>query len=307
MDIIEAKNFFLAAKTRKWSPRTHEWYDQQITAWINWLVENDIKGLSWLEPDVLDLFLDEEAERVSDSTVDARWRALRAWFGFLKKRGKLGSFSPPTDQVERPQVATKQPHVADYYAMQRVLAAIGTDHWLDLRDRCLIQLLMSTGLRINEAVNVRALHVDSKDGFVYVEKGKGAKARAVPFDPSFRQAFTAYIFNRPAWRGEDLLFLAANGHRHPVGAVTTNSARQVLRERCRLAGVAYQRPHSIRHMCAITWLNDEMPLSAVSSMLGHSSVAFTAKVYAKWVRSGLRRSYDQATQRTDAGLAWRNA
>lgn len=307
MDILEAKMFFLSAKARKWSPRTYEWYDQQLTAWINWLLENQITGVAWLEPDVLDRFLDEESDRVSDSTVDARWRALRGWFAFLKKRGKLGSFTPPTDHVERPQVSTKHPNVADWYAMQKVLSAIETAHWLDLRDRCLIQLLMSTGLRINEAVNVRVMHVDSKDGFVYVEKGKGAKARAVPFDASFRQAFTAYIYNRPAWRGEDLLFLGANGHRRPVGAVTTNSARQILRERCRVAGVPYQHPHSVRHMCAITWLNDEMPLSAVSAMLGHSSVAFTAKVYAKWVKSGLRRSYDKATQRADAGLAWRNA
>jgi integrase len=255
----------------------------------------------------LEAFLDAQEAEVSDSTLDARWRALNAWLKFLQKRGKLGTYPLPTAVVDRPKVDAKHPRVADWHAMQRMLKHIGNEHWLDLRDRCLIQLLMSTGLRINEAVNIRVMHVDSKDRFVYIETAKGGKARAVPYDPLFQQAFVNYVYNRPAWNGDDWLFLAANGHRRPVGSMTTNSARQVLRERCRAAGVAYQQPHSIRHMCAITWLNDEMPLSAVSAMLGHSSVSFTAKVYAKWVKSGLRRSYDKATQRADAGLAWRNA
>lgn len=307
MDILQAKDFFLSANARKWQPRTRDWYDQQLTAWINWLVENGITGLDWLEPDTLDLFFDEQSDTVAPSTVDARYRALRAFFKFLKKRNKLGSYAPPTDHVERPKLAQVAPAVADWHALQKVLGAMGLANWLDARDRCLLQLLMSTGLRINEAVNVRISQIDTRDGFVYIEHGKGAKARIVPYGEPFRQAFTAYLFNRPAWRGDDWLFLAADGHRRPVGQVTTNSARQVLRWRCRAAGVAYQRPHAIRHMCAITWLNDEMPLSAVSTMLGHSSVSFTAKVYAKWVRSGLRRQYDQATKRTDAGYAWRNA
>lgn len=307
MNIVEAKDYFLAAKRRKWQPATYEWYDRQIRVWIDWLEENQVTGLDWLEPDLLEQFLDEQELATSASTADARWRALSSFFFFLKKRRLLGNYSPPVEFVDRPRVDDKQPRVADWYAMQRVVKQIGSEHWLDLRDQCLIQLLMSTGVRINEAVNVLVMHVDSKDRFVYIEQGKGGKARAVPYDDAFQASLLHYIYNRPAWRGTDWLFLGANGHRRPVGAVTTNSARQVLRERCRAAGVSYQPPHSIRHMCAITWLNDGMPLSAVSAMLGHSSVSFTAKVYAKWVKSGLRRSYDQATKKVDVGLAWRNA
>lgn len=307
MNIEEAKEYFLTTKRRKWQPATYEWYDRQLNIWIRWLETNKISGTEWLEPDLLEQFMDERESLTSASSADACWRALSSFFGFLKKRRLLGDYQPPIAFVERPRLDSKQPRVADWYAMQRLVKQIGDLIWLDTRDRCLVQLLMSTGVRINEAVNVRVMHVDSKDRFVYIETGKGGKARAVPYDDAFQAAFLAYIYNRPAWHGDDYLFLAANGHRRPVGPMTTNSARQVLRGRARRAGVTYQPPHSIRHMCAITWLNDGMPLSAVSAMLGHSSLAFTAKVYAKWVRSGLRRSYDEATKRVDVGLAWRNA
>lgn len=311
MNIREAKEYFLAAKRRKWQPATYEWYNRQIDVWIGWLEEHDVTGLEWLEPDLFEQFLDERETATSASTADACWRALSAFFKFLLKRRMLGDHRPPIEFVDRPRVDEQQPRVADWHAMQRVIKQMESNHynhWLDLRDRCLIQLLMSTGVRINEAVNVQMMHVDSKDRFVYIEQGKGGKARAVPYDDAFQTAFLTYIYNRPAWNEPvNWLFLAANGHRRPVGMVTTNSARQVLRERCRAAGVTYQPPHSIRHMCAITWLNDGMPLSAVSAMLGHTSVSFTAKVYAKWVKSGLRRSYDAATKRADVGLAWRNA
>lgn len=307
MNIIEAKDYFLAAKRRKWQPATYEWYGRQIQVWIDWLEANKVTGLDWLEPDLFEQFLDEQEAATSASTADARWRALSSFFKFLQKRRKLGDYRPPIDFVDRPRVDSKQPRIADWHAMQRVIQQIGDDHWLDARDRCLIQLLMSTGVRINEAVNVLTMHVESRDGFVYIEQGKGGKDRSVPYDDAFQAAFLRYIYNRPAWHGErDWLFLAANGHRRPVGAVTTNSARQVLRERCRAAGVSYLPPHSIRHMCAITWLNDGMQLSAVSTMLGHSSISFTGKVYAKWVKSGLRRSYDEATKKADVGLAWRS-
>lgn len=292
MTLEEAVDAFLAYK-RKRAETTLLWYSQQFKAWLAWLNRSRITGLGWLDPAALDDFLAYERKRgVSESTVHARFRALRALFRWLKKRKKLAHYAPPTEEIEPPAVGHKIPRQADPVIVQRVIDSIGGRTWIDYRDRMILELLRSTGLRIEEAVELRVGHVDLRDGFVLVLAGKGDKPRLVPFDDAFRKAFVAYMFNRPAWPGDELI-LGATGHRRPTGPIATNGVRQIIYRRCEQAGVERLNPHSFRHMFAIKALNDGVSLSAVSAMLGHTSPAFTARVYAKWVKRGLRREYDQ--------------
>lgn len=293
MHLEETLGSFLRAKriARK-SPQTLDWYERHIRVWLRWLAESDIAGMDWLEPEVLEAFLADEQERgLAPNTIDAYWRSLRAFFRWMKKRRLLVNQDLPTDIVERPGVPVTQPDQADYQAVLRVLASIRPQNWLDLRDQVLIQLLLSTGLRIEEAMQLTIHDIDLKEGFVRVQAGKGHKERFVPFDVDFGRAFVAYIYNRPSWL-TDALFLAGNGHRKPCGVITSSGVRQMLERRCAAAGVEPIHPHSMRHLFATKALNDGVPLSAVSAMLGHCSVSFTARVYAKWIKRGLREKYD---------------
>lgn len=300
-DLDDRLDKFLRAKGKiaRRSPRTLEWYERQIRPWFAWLVVNATGPDDWLDPDFLELYLEEEGERdIEESTVFARYKAIRSFLNWLKRR-KVISGDLPTALIEPPADGSgKRPRVADIADVDAVIRAawLGASHWLDYRDVLLVQTMRSTGLRVEEIVDLRTWHVDTRDGFVYVEAGKGDKDRIVPFDDAFRKAFTAYLFNRPAFRGE-MLILGANGHRRPIGAMTTNAVRQVIRRRCKAAKVPYFNPHSVRHAFAIDRLNNGMQLSAVSAAMGHSSPAFTAKVYAKWVKAGLRREYDNASNR----------
>jgi site-specific recombinase XerD len=292
---------FLRAKGKiaRRSPRTLDWYERQLTPWFVWLVANATGPDDWLDPDFLELYLEEEGERdVEESTVFAKYKAIRSFLNWLKRRKVIGG-DLPTALIEPPADGRgKRPLVADVADVDAVIQTAwrSASHWLDYRDVLLVQTLRSTGLRVEEEVNLRTWQVDTRDGFVYVEAGKGDKDRIVPFDDAFQRAFTAYLFNRPVFRGE-WLFLGANGHRKPVGIMTTNAVRQVIRRRCAVAKVPYFNPHSVRHAFAIDRLNNGMQLSAVSAAMGHSSPAFTAKVYAKWVKAGLRREYDNASHK----------
>ena len=298
-DLRDRLDKFLRAKGKiaKRSPRTLDWYERQLQPWFDWLVANTTVAGDWLNPDFLELYLEEEGERdVLASTVFARFKAIRAFLNWQKRR-RMISGDLPTDLIEQPNAGKdRRPRVADIADVDAVIhkAWQGAKHWLDYRDVLIVQTMRSTGLRVEELVNLRTWHVDTRDGFVFVDAGKGDKDRIVPFDDAFKKAFTAYLFNRPASRGEWLL-LGADGHRRPVGQMTTNAARQVIRRRCRAAGVGYFNPHSIRHAFAIDRLNNGMQLSAVSAAMGHTSTAFTARVYAKWVKAGLRREYDNAS------------
>lgn len=290
---------FLRAKGKiaKRSPRTLDWYERQLRPWFAWLSANTTGPDDWLDPDFLELYLEEEGERdVLDSTVFARFKAIRAFLNWQKRRRMIAG-DLPTDLIEQPSTGKdRRPRVADIADVDAVIRVAwqSAAHWLDYRDVLLVQVMRSTGLRALELVSLRTWHVDTRDGFVYVEAGKGDKDRIVPFDDAFKKTFTAYLFNRPAYRGEHL-FLAANGHRQPIGPMTTNAVRQAIRRRCKAAGVGYFNPHSVRHAFAIDRLNNGMQLSAVSAAMGHTSPAFTARVYARWVKAGLRREYDLAS------------
>lgn len=290
---------FLRAKQSiaRRSPRTIEWYQSQLDPWFAWLELNATAQGDWLEPDFLELYLEEEgAKQIQDSTVVARFKAIRAFLNWQKRR-RLIKGDLPTELIEIPTARSRRPRVASLPEVDRVIGSIWNDvsTWIDYRDALIFQALRSTGLRVEELTSLRTWHVDTQDGFIYVESGKGDKDRITPFDADFKRVYTAYLFNRPPCRAApDLLLLAANGHRKPVGAMTTNSVRQVIRRRCAKAGVVYFNPHSVRHAWAIDRLNGGMALSAVSAAMGHTSTSFTARVYAKWVKAGLRREYDNS-------------
>lgn len=300
MTIPDHLELFLLSRRAKRSGasnRTRDWYEQQLQSWFAWLNDNQADPMS---ADDLDAFLVEEADSgLSESTVHARYRAIRAYLRWCVKRKKIAVRLDelPTAIIDSPEISERKPRVADPVDVQKVLDSMTPAiTWLDYRDRAYLELLRSTGLRSQEACNLRIDHVSMTEQYIFVLAGKGAKDRVVPFGQRFSLAFTAYRFNRPTVES-DRLFIAANTHAKPTADFGTDAARQMMERRCEAAQVKRINLHSIRHMFAIESLNRGMQLSAVSACLGHSSVSFTAKVYAKWVLSGLRREYDEFVER----------
>jgi site-specific recombinase XerD len=248
-----------------------------------------------LSADDLDAFLVEEADSgLSESTVHARYRSIRAYLRWCSKRKKISARLDdlPTAIIDSPEISERKPKVADPVDVQRLLDSMTPAvTWLDYRDRAYVELLRSTGLRSQEACSLRVEHVNTREQYIFVLAGKGAKDRVVPFGAKFGTAFTGYRYNRPACNG-DRLFISVE-----CGDFTTDAARQMMQRRCAVAGTKAINLHSIRHMFAIESLNRGMQLSAVSACLGHSSLSFTARVYARWVLSGLRREYDEFVER----------
>lgn len=300
MEIRSVLAAFLRSKrAANKAARTVSWYEWQINNWLRFV---EASGEPFYSPECLEAFLAHERARgLADRTIEDSFRALAVFFNWIEKRKPeiLDSHEPPTRIVERPRVGVKRPRQASYIAVCRLIGSIKPNDWFDCRDKALVQLLLSTGLRVEEAIGLKKHHVDLTDRFVFVESGKGDKDRIVPFDRDFLDAFMLYIYNRPVVV-DDHLFLGADNLRRPEDkGITTNAVRKMIRRRCEKAGLSYINPHSIRHLFATKALNDGVPLSAVSTMLGHSSVAFTAKVYAKWIKRGLRREYDDHWQQRE--------
>jgi integrase/recombinase XerC len=222
------------------------------------------------------------------TSLAARYRAMRV---FLRWSSETYKFANPL-VFKAPKIDIEPPRRASNEDVEALLASIDGDGWLDFRDRAIVRLLHGTGLRVQECASLALNDLDVAKRLVYVADGKGGKARYVPFTPGVAMHLLAYLLNRPAWSGRELLLGSVNRHGVPHGPLTANGIRQMLKRRCRAAGIAYINPHSLRHLFATKALNDGIPLSAVSTMMGHASTDFTARVYAKWLTDGLVAIYD---------------
>ncbi len=223
------------------------------------------------------------------ASLAARYRAMRVFLRWASEAYKFPTplvFKAPTVKAEPPRRASGQD-------VEALLASIAGDGWLDYRDRAILRLLHGTVLRVQECASLAPNDLDVAKRLVFVADGKGGKARYVPFTPTVAMHLLAYLMNRPLWAGRELLLGSVNRHGEAHGGLTANGIRQMLRRRCRAAGVPYINPHSLRHLFATKALNDGIPLSAVSAMMGHASTDFTARVYARWLTDGLVKIYDE--------------
>lgn len=297
MNIDDHLAAFLTAKEAAGkSTATLDFYKCNISAFIEFLRSSGVNGSSWLHPETFETFLVRERRRkLSPATVHARYRALRAFFNWLSDRGLVKG--NPLEKVTEPLVPATAPRQVALVEIDRLVDAIprGDDAtWTDGRDRLLLVTLFWTGLRLAEMAGLAVADVDTRQRLIHVRRGKGGKARFVPFPEGTGALLLSYLMARPVWAGPEL-FLANNGAGGVRGALTGAGIRVMIRRRCALAGVAYRNPHAFRHGFAMTLLNaGGMEMGILSRLLGHSSVKVTQEIYADWVTETLRREYDLA-------------
>ena len=309
MTLTEALERFLTAKADR-SPRTLDWYREQVRSFFAWLEESGWNNRQWLESSTIDRYLADQRRGHSPNTVHARYRALHAFFAWLVKRELLPAEMNPmakVDPPERPRNPKKRRvEQAEY---EQLYASITGDTWVASRDRALLLILFWSGLRVSEAVALTIQDINMERNEIYVTKGKGDKSRIAPCTPELRAVLLEYLMSRPMWHGPELWLNSdgANGLRQSNPILHAEGVRQMLIRRCRRANVEYRNPHAFRHGFAVEMLNAGADISAISAMMGHSSVKVTEAEYAFWLDHGIRREYEEAyrkmkksgTSRTD--------
>ncbi|HYC55561.1 MAG TPA: tyrosine-type recombinase/integrase [Candidatus Binatia bacterium] len=175
----------------------------------------------------------------------------------------------------------------------RLLGAPDAATVLGRRDRALLEVLYSCGLRAAEAVGLSWSAIHEGIGVARV-RGKGNKERVVPIGADALHALRAY---RDAWPGprrdEQAVFLNAKG-----GRLTTRSVGRIVERHLRAAGiVTHATPHSLRHSFATHLLESGADLRAIQEMLGHASIATTQR-YTHLELARLSAVYDKAHPRS---------
>ena len=208
----------------------------------------------------------------------------------------LGGVDPTAAVCLKPSPGLPRPLPAE--AVDAILAA-PSHEGVGLRDRAMLELLYSSGLRVSELTALRLDDVDVSAGTVKVF-GKGAKERVVPVGRAALRALEAYLPVRAGWLGTGWsarVFLAPSGRR-----VTRQAAWIMVRDYATQAGVANAHPHQFRHSFATRLLEGGADLRAVQAMLGHTDIS-TTQVYTQVSNDWLKTVYDRCHPRSTPAVS----
>ena len=216
--------------------------------------------------------------------------ALRSLFRFMLDQGLIRN-NPATD-VKAPKSGRKLPALLDVDQIQQLLAGNDTDI-LAVRDRALMELVYSSGLRLAEVASLDVTALDVADHTVRVT-GKGSKTRVVPVGRQAIEAIRVWCLQRTGLAGpeEPALFVSRQGRRLSHRAIQSRLAYWAGRQGL----LNHVHPHMLRHSFASHLLESSGDLRAVQELLGHADIA-TTQIYTHVDFQHLASVYDQAHPR----------
>lgn len=273
---------------RRMSAHTLDAYRRDLDALAAWAEGEGIADIVGLHTEQLRAFVAAEHRRgLSPKSLQRRLSACRSFYAWLLKHGRIAA--SPAASLRAPKAPRKLPQVLDVdEAVQ--LVELPTDAPLGLRDRAILELFYSSGLRLSELCALRWRDLALADGLVTV-LGKGSKQRTVPVGSHAAKALEA-------WRTE------SNGQ--PDGAVFPGrgggpiSPRAVqirLRQLAQRQGLFKRvHPHLLRHSFASHVLESSGDLRGVQELLGHADIA-TTQIYTHLDYQHLAKVYDGAHPR----------
>ncbi len=289
---------------RNYSPRTVEVYTRDVAALRAHVGHKKLARLGAIEVRsyLASLFGDNGA-----ATTGRKLSSVRAFCRFLVQRGVLAG--NPAEAIRGPKKPKGLPRALDVDdAFRLVEAPTATGRTsartlsaeeqarhgvLRLRDRALLELVYSTGLRVSEACALDVTDID-RDRYgvpiVLVRRGKGNKSREVPLGGQADRALAAYRDALGAKTGP--LFVNAKGTR-----LTARSVQRMVKRWAIAGGVhAEATPHGLRHSFATHLLDEGVDLRSIQELLGHASLAST-QIYTKVSLDHLMKVYDDAHPR----------
>lgn len=250
------------------------------------------RGNSVLEVDkrMVRAFLAHLAEKGAQkrSTV-RRLSSLRSFFKYLKKEKLIQE--NPMEEIDSPKLDKPIPHFLSYEQVERLFAQPDIGEYLGFRDRCIMELFYSSGLRVSELVGLNRLDIDFKN-FKLKVRGKGKKERVIPITRNAAELLHSYLEHpeRPALEQDGAaVFLNKWGTRLSARSVDRNF--ELYLKQSGIAGKV--TPHTIRHTIATHWLERGMDLKTIQTLLGHSSLA-TTTIYTQVSTRLKREVYEKA-------------
>lgn len=232
------------------------------------------------------------SDELGKTTQNYHLIALRSFLKYCSKRD-IPALAP--DKVELARTQRPQVTFLNEDELERLFAQPNTTTLAGLRDRSLLELLFSSGLRVSELVGLDRDHVNLKRR-EFMVRGKGQKDRPIFISPEAADWLQRYLDARKdntrplfiRFMGTKKVDLTGNYHR-----LTARSVQRLVSQYARLAGITkHVSPHTLRHSFATNLLMNGADLRSVQAMLGHSNIA-TTQIYTHVTDPHLKKVHEQ--------------
>ncbi|MDB4057252.1 site-specific tyrosine recombinase XerD [Candidatus Thioglobus sp.] len=252
------------------SKNTLSAYRSDLKIFSKWL--NNISLIDVDKKQIQDYFLYRKDSNISASTQSRMLTCLHSFYQFLSDKKNLKI--DPTEQLDYPKLEKKLPIFLNVQEVECLLEAPNSKSLFGQRDRAMLELLYSCGLRVSELINLSYHNINLKDEFIRIH-GKGNKERLLPMGEIAIDYLTKYELNsRPALlkNGQsDSYFLSNRG-----SAMSRQNFFYIIKDYASKAGIGKPlSPHSLRHAFATHLVQKGADLRSVQLMLGHSDISST--------------------------------
>lgn len=274
--------FLTRLKAKNDSPLTISWYRERLTAFAKFAEKRNETPSTFSRDTILE-FLLEKTKTLKPTSVNGYLTAIRAFCNFLHEHGI---------RQDNPVFGIKKLHEPLYYPRtlsdQQIVALINiiserADTFVGIRDLALVTLLLDTGLRISEALNLTYDDVDLVQGFIRVI-GKRQRERMVPIGQNTLVILTRYLAKRLKIRTGNWLFITTLGQK-----LSRREAHKIITTWAKRAGIEGVRvsPHSLRFTFVRKWLQSGGDSIVLQRILGHTSPV-TTSYYARLFATDLK-------------------
>lgn len=292
--LLEAElNQFLAyLKTQKQlSPLTLKNYQRDLVEYTDWLDKARVDSWKRVTPNhVREYIAQRHMNGLSAKSLQRHLASQRSFFNFLLKEQMLPS--NPAKGIRAPKQKKKLPATVDVDQMNQLLNITGKDP-ISIRDKAMMELFYSSGLRLAELVAMNLSDINLQDATAEVT-GKGNKTRLVPVGRKAIEALKNWIKLRVTLANEEeqAVFISNRGKR-----ISPRTVQQRLKIRASQQATGQNiHPHLLRHSFASHMLESSQDLRAVQELLGHADIS-TTQIYTHLDFQHLAQVYDKAHPR----------
>ena len=288
VDLIQIKEYFLKSilDQKNYSKKTIENYNRDLNKFFKFLNDYKIKDIKKITKETVRLyFLKQKNNNISNRTLGRYYSSLNSFFLYSIEHEYIGV--NPLKFIDYPKYTKKIPEYIYDYQLEKLLNEKTSENVeIELRNKLIIHLLLDTGVRVSELVNIKVRDIDVEERIIKVF-GKGSKERFVFFTSKTKELLTNYLIKRKEKAITDNLLINYKGEK-----LTERSVQKIIKLVGEKIGLDIH-PHLLRHTFATDLLNKGADIRMIQELLGHENLD-TTQIYTHVSNSRVKEVYDDS-------------
>lgn len=288
IDLIQIKEYFLKSilDQKNYSKKTFENYNRDLNKFFKFLNDYKIKDIKKITKETVRLyFLKQKNNNISNRTLGRYYSSLNSFFIYSIEHEYIDV--NPLKFIDYPKYTKKIPEYIYDSQLEKLLNEKTSENVeIELRNKLIIHLLLDTGVRVSELVNIKVRDIDVEERIIKVF-GKGSKERFVFFTSKTKELLINYFIKRKEKAITDNLLINYKGEK-----LTERSVQKIIELVGEKIGLDIH-PHLLRHTFATDLLNKGADIRMIQELLGHENLD-TTQIYTHVSNSRVKEVYDDS-------------